>query len=77
VKNIKILGPGCPNCEKVEKEVLEVLKEKGMEAEVSKVTDFGEIAKMGVLSTPGVVVDGEVKVTGRVPGKAELEEWLS
>jgi len=77
MKKIQICGPGCANCEKAIKIAGQVVAESGIEATVEKVTDFQEMAMLGVLSTPGVVVDGQVKCTGRVPDKSELLKWLA
>ncbi len=74
---IQVLGPGCPKCVELEKSVREVVAEAGVEALVEKITDFQKIAAFGVMATPGVVVDGQVKVVGRVPSKAELKEWIA
>ena len=73
---IKVLGPGCPKCHEAEKLVREVVAEKGVDATVVKVSDFQEIARMGVFSTPAVAVDGEVKCVGKVPSKAEIAAWV-
>ncbi|WP_419779914.1 thioredoxin family protein [Maridesulfovibrio sp.] len=73
---IQVLGPGCPKCALAEKNVKEAVAESGVEAEVVKVSDFQEIAMMGVFSTPAVVIDGVVKVTGKAPGKNEVLKWL-
>jgi small redox-active disulfide protein 2 len=73
---IKILGPGCANCRKVEKLVREAVAEAGVKAVIEKVTDIMRIAKYGVLSTPAVVVDGKVKSLGKVPRKEEIFAWL-
>jgi small redox-active disulfide protein 2 len=73
---IKVLGPGCPKCQKTEKIVREAVAEAGMEAEVTKVKDTREIAKTGVFMTPAVVVNGEVKCVGKVPGKEEVMKWI-
>ena len=73
---IKVLGPGCPKCNEAEKIVKEALQESEKEAAVEKVTDFQEIAKMGVFSTPAVVLDGEIKCVGKVPDKNEVLAWL-
>ena len=73
---IKVLGPGCPKCNEAEKIVKEALQESGKEAAVEKVSDFQEIAKMGVFSTPAVVLDGEIKCVGKVPDKNEVLGWL-
>lgn len=73
---IQILGPGCPKCAKVEKSVKEAVAETGVQAEVVKVTDIQEIISFGVFSTPAVVVDGKVRVTGKAPSKKEVLGWL-
>jgi small redox-active disulfide protein 2 len=74
---IKVLGPGCPRCEQTEKNVKEALQESGVDAKVEKVTGAMEIARYGVLTTPGVVIDGEVKSVGKVPDKEEIKSWIS
>jgi small redox-active disulfide protein 2 len=74
---IKVCGPGCASCEQAQKVVEAAVAAKGLDAAVTKVTDFAEIAKMGIFSTPAVVVDGEVKCVGRAPKQAEVEEWIS
>lgn len=74
---IKVLGPGCPNCEKTAENVKEALAETGTEATLVKVTDTMEIAKHGVFMTPAVVVDGEVKAVGKVPSKDEIKGWIT
>lgn len=73
---IKVLGPGCAKCKETEKLVRDVLRETGIAASVEKVSDFQQIAGYGVLSTPAVVIDGDVKVVGKVPSKNELLAWL-
>ena len=73
---IKILGPGCARCQQLEKLVREAVTEAGVEATVEKVSDFKEIANYGVLTTPGVVVDGQVKSVGKIPKKEEILGWL-
>jgi small redox-active disulfide protein 2 len=73
---IKVLGPGCPRCEQTAKVIKEAVAESGIEAQVEKVTDIKEIMQHGVMSTPAVVVDGQVKVAGKVPDKAEILGWL-
>ncbi len=74
--DIKVLGPGCAKCEQTEKLVKEAVQESGIEANVEKVTGTMEIAKYGVFGTPAVVVDGEVKVVGKVPSKDDIKGWL-
>ncbi len=75
--DVKVLGPGCGNCKRLEKATRIALASLGLEATVSKVTDYGEIAAYGVMSTPGLVVDGRVLVSGRVPSPAEVRELLA
>ena len=73
---IKVLGPGCANCVKLEKAVKEVVGELGLDAAVTKVSEIKDIMSYGVMSTPALVVDGQVKVSGRVPGKDEIKRLL-
>ena len=73
---IKVCGPGCTKCDQVYKQVTEALQKSGNEATVSKVTDFQEIAKLGIFSTPALVIDGEVKCVGQVPAEKDLLVWL-
>jgi len=70
------MGPGCPKCAQAAKNVQEAIAEAGIDAEVVKVTDFQEIAALGVFSTPAVAIDGEVKVVGKAPSKKEILSWL-
>lgn len=73
---IKVLGPGCANCKKLEKNVQSAVKELGINASIEKVTDFKEISKYGVMSTPALVVDEEVKVYGKVAKTEEIKTYL-
>ena len=73
---IKVLGPGCAKCDKTEKLVKEALSEAGVAANVEKVTDIMQIAGYGVLGTPAVVVDGDVKSVGKIPSKENIISWL-
>jgi small redox-active disulfide protein 2 len=74
--SIKILGPGCPSCERLEQTVMEVLVELGLPAEVEHIRDLKEIAALGVFGTPALLVDDEVKAVGQVPTKERLKQWL-
>ena len=74
--NIKVLGPGCAKCSQTEKIVQEAVAEAGVDATVEKVTDMMQIAGYGVFGTPAVVVDGEVKIVGKVPKKDDVKAWL-
>lgn len=75
-KDIKILGPGCAKCNKAEEVVRNVLAEMEIPANIEKVTDTMQIAGYGVFGTPAVVVDGEVKSVGKIPGKEEIKSWF-
>jgi small redox-active disulfide protein 2 len=74
---IKVLGPGCPKCQQTEKIVKEAVSEAGVDADIGHVTDVMEIAGYGVLGTPAVVVDGEVKSVGKIPKKEDIKAWIS
>ncbi|MFO7782554.1 MAG: thioredoxin family protein [Spirochaetia bacterium] len=73
---IQILGPGCPNCENLEKNAREAAKRLGIDATFEKVTDSDQIVEMGVMRTPGFAVDGEVQKSGKVFSTEEIEESL-
>lgn len=73
---IKVLGPGCANCNKLEKIVEEAVKELGINDPVQKVSDIQAMLSYGIMSTPALVVDGKVKFSGRVPGKDEIKKYL-
>ncbi|MEW6173967.1 MAG: thioredoxin family protein [Bacillota bacterium] len=77
MREVKILGPGCPKCKTLEEEVRRVVAELNLQAEVKKVTELGEILKYGVMLTPSLVVDGRVKVSGRVPAREEIKRMLT
>ncbi|WP_149203779.1 thioredoxin family protein [Actinotalea subterranea] len=73
---IKVLGPGCANCVNLERVTREALEQLGVEATVEKVTDFPTIVGYGVMSTPGLVVDEQLVLSGRVPTAAHVREIL-
>lgn len=73
---IKVLGPGCKNCTTLEKNVREALTRLGVDAELEKVTDYSEIMAHGVMSTPGLVIDGDVVSYGRVPTPTQIVELI-
>ncbi len=75
--NVKVLGTGCTNCVRLEALVREVAERGGLDVEVEKVTEIPDIMAYGVMSTPGLVIDGELKSAGRIPARHELLEWLS
>lgn len=74
---IKVLGPGCAKCHTLEKNTRAALADRGIEATVEQVTDFSAIASYGVMKTPGLVVDEQVLVSGRVPKPAEIGDLLA
>jgi small redox-active disulfide protein 2 len=73
---IKVLGMGCPKCLEVEKRVINVLAELNVAADVEKVTDIKKIMAYGILSTPGLVINGKVKSSGRIPRPEEIKTWV-
>ncbi len=74
--NIQILGTGCAKCKTLEQRVKEVVSEASVDAEVTKVEDIVEIMKFGVMSTPGLVIDGKVVMSGSLPSKEALKELI-
>jgi len=73
---IEILGTGCPKCKAVTEIAEQAVKESGTEAEIIKVTDIKKIMNYGVMLTPALVIDGEVKSSGKIPGIEEIKNWL-
>ena len=74
---IKVLGPGCANCKRVEQIARNVIAELGIEAEIIKVTNYSEISEYPILSTPGLVIDEQVVSSGRIPSPAEVTSWVT
>ena len=74
--NIKILGKGCANCQRLEALAHQAVETLGLEAEFEKVTDMAEIMTYPILSTPGLVINGKVVSSGRIPSLSEIEAWL-
>jgi small redox-active disulfide protein 2 len=77
MKNIKVLGPGCKNCETTANLIKLAAQQAGVEVSLEKVTDIAEIMAYGVMSTPGVVVDGKLVHTGGLPGPEQLRQWVT
>lgn len=75
--DIKVLGPGCNNCVTLERRTREALAQLGTDATIEKVTDTAQIVSYGVMATPGLVVDGEVVISGRIPTVKHLTELLA
>lgn len=74
---VKVLGPGCSNCRKLYEVVEKALRQSGLAANLTKVEDYQEIMRYGVLSTPALVVNGDVVSAGRVPDLAQVSSWLT
>ncbi|HDZ89276.1 MAG: thioredoxin family protein [Deltaproteobacteria bacterium] len=73
---IKVLGPGCPQCDGLEQTLMEVMGEMGIMADIEHVRDIKKIGEYGVMGSPGLIINGEVKSVGRVPPKNKLKEWI-
>jgi small redox-active disulfide protein 2 len=73
---IKVLGPGCPSCNKLEQDLMAVMSELNLSADLDHVRDVKEIACYGVMGSPALVINGKVVAVGRVPSKSQLKEWL-
>lgn len=77
MKEIKVLGSGCPNCETTASLIQQAADAKGIEISLEKITDIGAIMSYGVMSTPGVVVDGQVVHSGGIPDRNNIDAWIS
>ncbi|MBU0455972.1 MAG: thioredoxin family protein [Pseudomonadota bacterium] len=73
---IKIFGFGCSTCKKLKKLVDNIVRQNKLEANVEYITDFAEIAKFNIMSSPAIMIDGEIKAAGRVPTRTEIENWI-
>jgi len=76
MKEVKVLGPGCKRCEATETMIKTAATKLGIDVKVEKITDYAEIAKFGIASTPGIVIDGKVVHAGGLPKEDSLETWL-
>jgi small redox-active disulfide protein 2 len=75
--NIKILGPGCAKCHELDKRTREVVQELGLDASVEYIQDLNRIIEYGILTTPGLVVNGKMICSGHVPSKDEITRLLT
>jgi small redox-active disulfide protein 2 len=75
--NIKVLGSGCANCKRLEATARKVVETLAIEAEIVKVTDYAEIMKWPILSTPGLVINDKLVSAGRIPSEQEITNWLT
>ena len=73
---IKILGPGCENCDRLEREVIEAVSELDLPAGIDHIRDIKEIGSYGVMGSPALLINGKVKAVGRVPMRSEIRKWL-
>jgi small redox-active disulfide protein 2 len=76
MKKLQVLGTGCPKCRKLTELTEQAAKELGLEYEIIKVTDINEIMSFGIMMTPGLAVDGELKLSGRLPNVEEIKKVL-
>ena len=76
MKLVQVLGTGCAKCEKLKHNAEEAVRQSGSEATVEKVTYITQITSFGVMMTPGIAVDGQVKASGKVSGVEEIKEWM-
>lgn len=76
MKEVKVLGPGCPKCQELMKQTELAIEELGLECSVEKITDIMEITTYGVMMTPALVVDGQIKVVGKVPSLDDIKGML-
>ena len=74
--NIKVLGSGCANCKRLEQIARKAVEDLGLEAEIDKVTNYNDIMKYPILSTPGLVINEELVSSGRIPSDEEITDWL-
>ena len=74
--NIKVLGPGCANCKRLEQLVIKVANAERLDAQIEKVTDYAQIMHWPILSTPGLVVNDTLVASGRIPSEDEIAGWL-
>lgn len=74
--NIKVVGPGCANCNKLADMCKEIINENEIEATISKVTDINQFADLGIIMTPGLIINDIVKASGKLPTKTTLVHWI-
>jgi len=74
---IEVLGSGCAKCNKTKELAEKAVKEVGVDAEIVKVEDFDKILEYGVMVTPALVIDGDVKVAGKVPSVEDIKKWIT
>ena len=75
--NIKVVGSGCPNCQKLEELCREVINENNIDAEIEKITDVNQFADLGIFMTPGLLLNDKVMSSGKIPTKSTLTHWIT
>lgn len=73
---IQVLGPGCPNCQKLEENVKKAVEELGIEAEIEHIYDFNKMIELGMMMSPGLAIDGKLVSQGKIPEAEEIKKWL-
>ncbi len=73
---IKVYGPGCANCQNLEKNAKRAVKEIGLDVEIVQIQEIDQIMEAGIIATPGLAIDGEIKSMGRVPSVEEIKKWI-
>lgn len=73
---IQVLGPGCPNCQKLEENAKKATAELGMEAEIEHIYDLNAMIEMGMMMSPGLAIDGQLVSQGKIPEVEEIKKWL-
>jgi small redox-active disulfide protein 2 len=73
---ITVYGPGCANCQNLEKNTKQAVKEIGLGAEITQIKEIDQILEAGIIATPGLAIDGEIKSMGRVPSVEEIKKWI-
>ncbi len=73
---VKVLGPGCAQCDRLEKEIIQIMSELKLQADIEHVRDIKEIASYGVLGSPALIINGQVKAVGSVPPRHKIMAWL-
>ncbi len=73
---IEVYGPGCANCQNLEKNAKRAVKEIGLDVEIVQIQEIDQIMEAGIIATPGLAIDGEIKSMGRVPSVEEIKKWI-
>ncbi len=76
-RHVKVLGPGCARCRTTAERVQAVADRLGVAVQIEKITDYAEIARCGVMSTPGVIIDGQLRHAGGLPSESAIADWLA